>query len=263
MITILTPTYNRAYTLTRLYDSLISQTNQNFEWLIIDDGSSDDTLVMVKSFQAEKKINIHYFYQENKGKPQAINSGVQNSKGNYIFIVDSDDLITDDAIKTLNDAFLLHEDECIDFSGICFRKGNLDGSPIGDDFDGNFDHYSFCNATDLKNNFNNIDLAYCFKVEYIKKYSFPSFNGEKFIPELYIWNKITDLAGVYFYKNKVIYLCEYLPDGLTANFKDQLKKNPNGFAIYYKDQFLREKKMMNKVKMLIRILQCYLYKARN
>lgn len=260
MITILTPTYNRGYTLQRLFDSLIIQEDLSFEWLIIDDGSTDNTKGLVKSFDEKNLIKIRYFYQENMGKPSAINLGVENSSTDYIFIVDSDDLITSDCIKTLLIEIKKHSNSNNKFSGLCFRKGNLDGSVLGPRIvDVNLNSKLY-NSTSIQNLLK-VDMAYCFKKEYMQKNSFPRIDDEKFVPELYIWNKITDLDLVYTYMNKVIYLCEYMPDGLSANFKSQLKNNPKGFLLYYRDQFKREKIISNKAKMAVRLLQCHAYRV--
>lgn len=259
MITILTPTYNRAYTLTRLYNSLLVQNREKFEWVIVDDGSTDKTSELINSFISDQLINIKYFYQDNQGKPSAINFGVKNSSGSYVFIVDSDDMVTQDCIKILEEKIEFHEMNQDVFSGICFRKGNIDGTLLGRSIENLDANYMLYHSTDLKNDLN-VDLAYCFKKNLLLENPFPKIGKEKFVPELYIWNKITDMAKVYLYPNTIIYLVEYLPDGLTADFKKQLKKYPRGFLLYYKDQFLREKSLKNKIKMLIRVTQCNLYK---
>ena len=97
MITILTPSYNRAHTLTRLFESLIQQSNQNFEWLIVDDGSHDKTFDLVSDFIGKNKINIKYFFQENKG--------ITCKKYNLDLFIDDKERVLDDVkkagIKTL------------------------------------------------------------------------------------------------------------------------------------------------------------------
>lgn len=261
MITILTPTFNRAHTLQRLFDSLVIQNNANFEWVVIDDGSTDNTEKLIKTFVQERLIDIKYFYQENSGKPSAVNLGIEKCSSDYIFIVDSDDLITIDCINTLSIEIEKHSNRNDPFSGLCFRKGNLDGKALGKNIDKPNLESKLYHSTDLKNIFN-VDLAYCFKKSYFEKNIFPKFKNEKFVPELYIWNKITDLDLVYTYFNKVIYLCEYMPDGLSANFTNELKRNPNGFLLYYKDQFRREKDLITKAKMAARAAQCYFYRIR-
>ncbi|MBO5137511.1 MAG: glycosyltransferase family 2 protein [Spirochaetaceae bacterium] len=102
IVTIFTPTYNRAYSLSQLYKSLCSQTSSDFEWIIVDDCSSDNTKSLVREWIEEKKISITYFLQpQNGGKHRAINKGVELAKGELFFIVDSDDFLTDDAVESI------------------------------------------------------------------------------------------------------------------------------------------------------------------
>ena len=99
-VTVCTPTYNRAYILGDLYHSLQRQTCMDFEWLIVDDGSADDTKALVASWQGvENPLPIRYVYQENGGKCRAINRGLKEADGRLFFTVDSDDYLTDDAIE--------------------------------------------------------------------------------------------------------------------------------------------------------------------
>ena len=100
LITIFTSTYNRAYTLNRLYESLTSQTNQNFDWVIVDDGSTDDTEALIKSFIDEGIIKITYIKQKNQGKHIAINTGVALAKGDFFIVIDSDDYLLENCIET-------------------------------------------------------------------------------------------------------------------------------------------------------------------
>lgn len=122
MITIFTPTYNRAYILPELYKSLCRQTNKDFEWLVIDDGSTDNTNDLIQSWKADGRVRINYVKTENRGKSSAINTGVNKATGDIFFIVDSDDYLTDDAIDSVAVAFsgirnLKH------YCGICFQRG--------------------------------------------------------------------------------------------------------------------------------------------
>lgn len=257
MISVLTPTYNRYHTLQRLYDSLCSQDCMSFEWVIVDDGSSDDTRNIIDAFIAEEKIMIKYFYQENRGKPSAINAGVSLCHTDYIFIVDSDDALTKDAVSTLINAINEAVEARLPFSGVGFRKATFDGKIMGvaPDF---VKSTLYLNATEAAGVFK-ADLAYCFKKESLLRYPFPFYKNERFFPELYIWNKITDESKIMFNANRVIYIAEFLEDGLTKNFKKQLKKYPYSFRVYYADQFQREKSIIKKSKMLIRYFQCLLY----
>lgn len=258
MITIITPTYNRAYTLDRLYNSLVNQSQHDFEWVIIDDGSKDGTGEIVDAYIIENKIDIKYFYQTNMGKPSAINLGVEKSIGEFILIVDSDDALTLDALQVVEDTIAgLKKDNC-QFSGVGFRKGTLDGNLIGISERNYGKEFLMLNATECSDHFQG-DLAYCFKKSLHLSNPFPRFPNEKFVPELYIWNAMSDVSKIALNPNKIIYLCEYLEDGLSNNFKSQLKKNPKGFGLFYADQFRRDKKIKSKLKKAIRRLQCYIY----
>ncbi len=257
MISILTPTYNRYHTLQRLYDSLCAQDCMMFEWIIIDDGSTDNTKEIVHTFIKEEKVQIKYFYQNNRGKPGAINSGVSLCENDYIFIVDSDDALTQDAISALINGINEAQKEQKSFSGVGFRKATFDGPIFGVAADFKVP-VLYLNATEAASLFKG-DLAYCFKKESMLRHPFPLYKNERFFPELFIWNKITDEGKIRFYANKVIYIAEFLEDGLTKNFKKQLRKYPYSFKIYYADQRRREKNLLKKLKMLIRYFQCIFY----
>lgn len=259
-VSIVTPTYNRKHTLFRLYESIKNLEGvgrDDFEWLIIDDGSSDGTGLYVEQVFSDVFFNIKYYYQSNLGKPSAINNGVCKANGEYIFIVDSDDVITCDSIAAIIEADLsLNKIKDNDISGFCFRKGMLDGGILGSELDDNASF--FMGATDCGSLFE-ADLAYVFRKESMLKHPFPVFHGEKFVPELFIWNKITDENKVMVFPNRMIYLCEYLADGLSNNFNSQIKLNPKGFSVYYKDQIKRERSFYNKTKRVVRLFQCYMY----
>ncbi|MCR3695379.1 MULTISPECIES: glycosyltransferase family A protein [Citrobacter] len=257
MISIMTPTYNRQHTLKRLYDSLCSQDCLNFEWVIVDDGSVDESRILIDTFISENKIRINYLYQQNKGKPGAINTGLPLCQFDYIFIVDSDDALTNDAVSSLIAEIVEAEKTQISFSGVGFRRATFEGSIWG--VPPNFkEPIIYLSATEASGVFQ-ADLAYCFKKWSMLQHPFPFYKNERFIPELYIWNKITDEGKIRFNANKVIYLAEFLDDGLTKNFKKQLKKYPYSFRVFYADQFFRETKIIKKIKMMIRFFQCFIY----
>ena len=101
-ITVFTPTYNRAYIIEELYRSLQRQTYSNFEWVVVDDGSTDNTQSIFKQWEKENNVfPIRYVYQENGGKCRAINRGLQLAEGELFFTVDSDDYLTDDALEKI------------------------------------------------------------------------------------------------------------------------------------------------------------------
>ena len=254
MITIMTPTYNRAYVLPRLYDSLCQQTSRDFEWLLIDDGSTDGTAELIFDYRVKSDFSINYFYKENGGKHRAINEGVVHATGDWIIIVDSDDLLTGDAVAKLYDVMNHIGSE---FVGMCFRKATLSGHMIG--ISGTAWSKSMVMQPIMAGHVLKGDLAYVFRTNVMRECPFPEFPGEKFVPELYIWNKISDIGKIVFYVDQVIYLCEYLPDGYTSNFKKNLRSNPCGFGLFYRDQVIRDTRLFGKVKACVRSLQCILY----
>lgn len=259
MITILTPTYNRAYTLNRLYNSLCEQTNKRFSWLIIDDGSTDNTANLVEGMQRDHKLIIQYCYQPNSGKHVALNNGVKRSERDWIFIVDSDDALTIDAIEVvINSINNYYKPTLVGFG---FRKAYFKNSTIVGNTNLVEDEIKM-SPTQAANLLQG-DIAYIFKKEALLNNPFPIISGEKFIPELYIWNKIADQGEILFFLKKYIYYAEYLADGYTQNFKHNLQKNPQGFKLFYQDQLKREKGIKNKLKCLIRSWQCSRYIAKS
>ncbi|WP_234932545.1 glycosyltransferase family A protein [Aeromonas veronii] len=250
----MTPTYNRAYVLPRLYDSLCQQTRRDFEWLVIDDGSTDGTAELIFDYRVKSDFSINYFYKENGGKHRAINEGVVHATGEWIIIVDSDDLLTGDAVAKLYDVMNHIGSE---FVGMCFRRAKLSGHIIG--ISDTAWSKSMVMQPIMAGHILKGDLAYVFRTNVMRECPFPEFPGEKFVPELYIWNKIADIGKIVFYVDQVIYLCEYLPDGYTSNFKKNLRSNPCGFGLFYRDQVIRDTRLFGKVKACVRSLQCILY----
>ena len=252
MISILTPTYNRGYTLQRLYESLLSQSSKAFEWVVVDDGSTDGTEELVASWQEESPFPIVYISQPNRGKMQALNKGVPVTAYPYIFVVDSDDALTADAVETICNNMEQNRGEK---KGYIYRRAYFDGHIIGSMPEA---RVLILHPTEAARELHG-DLAYIFPRNAMIDHPFPEIEGEKFVPELYIWNMIGDKISFVCYTHKAIYLCEYLQDGYSKNFKQNFKTNPKGFLLFYKDQFFREKNILKRIKIAIRVVQGYLY----
>ena len=123
MITVFTPCYNRAYALQRLFESLQAQGSSDFEWLIVDDGSTDRTDELCRGFARDANFPVRYMRQENSGKHVAINRGAVEARGEWFFIVDSDDFLPPDSIET-NERYLAQIETDPGFagvSGVCAR----------------------------------------------------------------------------------------------------------------------------------------------
>ena len=232
MLTIFTPTYNRGYIIERLYNSLLHQTNYNFEWLIVDDGSTDDTKSLIEQWINEKKINIRYYYQENQGKPIAHNLGVENAKGDIFVCVDSDDYLTEDAVDIIITEYekIKNLQQCTGIVGVCVTK---EGKPVGNNMP---TIIQYSTLYDLYNKYKyKGDTILVYKLQIIRKYRFPKINGEKFIPETYLYDKI-DSDGKLKIINDGIYVCEYLEDGYTNNSAKLIKNNPKGYIMCAKQR---------------------------
>ena len=260
LITVFTPTYNRKNMLSKLYDSLKKQTDKDFEWFIVDDGSKDGTEKLIQEYKKENRINIRYFYQENGGKQRAVNRGVKEAEGEYFFIVDSDDYLSEDAVEMIKKygASLPK-----DFGGMVFKKINLK-----DENYKSIENYKNIKFSQEILDTNPIDIIYkyhqygdkgeIFKTEILKKYPFPEIEGEKFVPEGYIWNRIGKSYNLR-YIDYGIYFFEYLEDGYTKNFKRDLKKNPKGFGLYYRDMLSYNIPFSAKIKFFLRYIQTKIY----
>lgn len=226
-VTVFTPTYNRGYIIHNLYNSLRAQTNKNFEWIVIDDGSVDHTELLFKKWIAEENgFEIKYRKVENGGKHRAINKAVDMASAGAFFIVDSDDYLVGTAIDRIVEWFNTVKHDST-FAGISGLKGKTAEQPYGGW--GNFDTY-FVDATNLERKRYGLlkDKAEVYKTSILKKYHFPEFEGENFITEGVVWGAIArDGYKLRWYK-EVIYICSYLEDGLTRSGYAKYIDNPDG-----------------------------------
>jgi glycosyltransferase involved in cell wall biosynthesis len=214
----------------------------------------DSTESLIDGFHRAGEIEIRYHRQNNAGKHAALNTGACLSRGEWIYIVDSDDALTSDALEVIYERLsTLDQSSTV---GVCFRKSYFNGTIIGKSFPGG---QTLVMSPTQAGNVLKGDLAYVFKSDIFRSVPFPVVPGEKFVPELYIWNKISDFGEMIFFTDKVTYLCDYLEDGYTHNFKKNLKENPLGFLIFYSSQISREKSFFRKLKCVIRSLQCMFY----
>lgn len=213
LLTVFTPAYNRAYVLPQLYKSLCRQTCRDFEWLVVDDGSTDGTADLVRGYIAEGRVDIRLIVQPNGGKHRAINRGVAEARGELFFIVDSDDFLLPNAV----DWIIRKSNEIIDvksFAGISGLRVDPDGHKIGGD--SNF-HEIDSDAISIRTVHHvNGDLAEIYKTEILRRFPFPDIDGEKFCSEGLIWNRIAMNGFKLRYCYEPLYVCEYLDDGLTA-----------------------------------------------
>jgi glycosyltransferase involved in cell wall biosynthesis len=235
-ISILTPTFNRAKLLDKLYTSiLINSNNSNcdVEWLIMDDGSTDNTRIIVDTYIKENIINVQYFYQENSGKMSAINELVKRCTGDLILECDSDDYLVPETFKIIEDALV----QCKDMANIyamAFLKYDQNGNNMGNNFPEDnyessmFDLYFKEGITGEK--------ALVFNSSIRKKFKYRLENGEKFVTEARLHHEM-DLHYNIKCFNKKIMICEYKDDGYSKNIDKLFLQNPKGYYEYFKEIF--------------------------
>ena len=231
-ITVFTPTYNRAYIIETLYRSLQRQSFTDFEWLVVDAGSSDETESLFTGWmQEDNPFPIRYYRQENGGKCRAINTGLGLAKGELFFNVDSDDYLTDNALEKI----VRWEAELTKDQSYCAVAGNLGTAPDeppnnsfdGGYFDGNaFDRYGAVEG----------ERAFAFYTDIHRQYLYPDCPGEKFMTEAVTWNRMAhDGYKIRFY-NDIIWIYEYKPDGLTRAGYRLFLENPQGAGIFFREK---------------------------
>lgn len=226
-LTIITPTYNRADFLPKLYESLLRQTNPDFDWMIVDDGSSDGTSGLIDSYRQEKKIRISYERQSNAGKHTALNRGIAKIGSELTFIVDSDDYLPENAVETI---LFYHEKyrHTPNLCGYSFLRCHGDGRVNTAYFpeDEKIDTYLHVR---INGNIGG-DKAEVFFTDILKKYPFPVFEGEKYMPEDVVWMR---MSGPYqmVHINQNVYICDYLEGGLTNTGRRMKIRSPKGMTL--------------------------------
>lgn len=236
-LTIFTPTYNRGYILSSLYKSLCQQSDNDFLWLIVDDGSQDDTRSIVENWQKENKIKIKYIYQQNAGKHVAHNHGVEVCNTDLFFCVDSDDTLTSNAVETIKrywEEFLSsRKTSCI--MGFCTRKHNLvkklDYKCLNNWPKDNTLIYPW----ELTQKFHyKGETALVWITKELKKYSFPVVRKERFVTEIVLYNQFKKPMLL---KSERFYEFSYQPDGYTIQGIKLMVNNPIGTALMHKSQY--------------------------
>ena len=241
-LTIFTPTYNRASTLDRLYKSLIKIKKIDFVWLIVDDGSTDNTKELIDKFKTENKININYVYQENGGKMKAFNKAIDICNSNYFMTIDSDDMIYD----KFTDNFFADTSKIKDIenvAGIVYLtidmngENKIIGSKMPDD--------TICKFYDIYNKYGVTgDKCIVWKANILKQYHYPIIEGEKFIPDAYLMNDVSNKYN-FMTINHIGTMVEYQTDGYSANYFQLVKRNPKGNRLYFKQLYQIKKSWYN------------------
>lgn len=226
-ITIITPTYNRANLLPRLYESLLRQKCSDFEWLVVDDGSTDHTEKLIAQYCASGIIKIRYEKQKNAGKHTALNRGIAMIQSELTFIVDSDDYLTDDSVETI----LAYHEKYKGMEGLCgysFLRCHEDGR-VNTAYFPKDEQISTYLETRINGNIGG-DKAEIFYTDLLRQYPFPVFEGEKYMPEDVVWMQ---MSGPYkmVHINKNVYICDYLEGGLTRTGRKMKIHSPKGMVL--------------------------------
>ncbi len=222
-LTIITPTYNRKDYIVRLFESLKRQSIQDFQWLIVDDGSTDNTESIVNAF-SDYRFRLDYKKKGNGGKHTALNYSHPFILGELVCIVDSDDWLLPSAIETIIDAQnrYLHNDNV---KMLTFLKGKDSTNPVNNSFP---ETPVISNHIDFRvNSDRNGDCCEVIAADVFIEFPFPEHPGERFLGEGYLWNN----SGFRYdtvYIPKIIYICEYLEGGLTKSGRRMRLSSPLG-----------------------------------
>lgn len=235
-LTVFTPTYNRKELLKRLYDSLLDQTDFRFEWVVVDDGSSDGTDQWVREVLPTSPFEIKYKMNEHGGKHRAINKGVQMADAKFVFFVDSDDWLPNHAIETIL-TWIPDIERREDLAGMSGLRTAPSGDVIGEA--PRTPQGSFIECSNLERYRKHLlgDKAEIYKTDILRKYPFPEYEGEFFVTERLVWDRIAaDGYKIRWYREP-IYICEYQENGLSQSGSNQLKghlENYQGYLAFVK-----------------------------
>ena len=245
-LTVFTPAYNRAHTLERTYKSLCRQSCQDFVWLVVDDGSTDDTRAVVSSWIQENVIDIKYVYQENQGMHGAHNAAYRNISTELNTCIDSDDWMPDDAVAKIIDFWQKNGSK--EYAGLVGLDMTEDGQIIGTAFS-----EPKVNMTEYYDKGGRGDKKLVYRTEVIKKYpEYPLFAGEKYVSlasKYFMIDQDYDLLTL----NEPLVIVEYQEDGSSLNMWKQYWRNPKGFM------YDRKLVLSSKPKLLKRFKYCIHY----
>lgn len=255
-LTVFTPTYNRGYCIYQLYESLLRQTSKGFIWLVIDDGSSDNTKELIQSWIDENKIEIQYIYQENQGMHGAHNTAYANIETELNVCIDSDDYMTDDAVEIiLNHWNNMHDKENI--AGLVGLDIDLKGHVIGSKFPDDLKEstlYDIYHVYKVKG-----DKKLVLRTEIVNQYPpYPIFEDERFVP-LHTLYLMIDQDYVLVCLNHAMCVVEYMEDGSSLNIFKQYKRHPKGFRYSRSIEMLYYKGIKNKVKTVLHYISSTMY----
>ena len=259
-LTIHTATYNRGYILGKAYESLKKQTNKEFEWIITDDGSVDNTEELVMSWMKEKNdFEIYYNKLSHVGIPRALNSGIEKAHTEWFMMLDSDDYLLPETVEKVL-PWINEIENKSNYCGIgfarCFPNGNYmkNQTPIIDPDIG------FVDASHIERKKYHLDMDMCEvqRVSLYKRFPFQYWESEMYAPEQLCFYEMALAGYTVRWRADKLYICEYLPDGQT-NDDRLVKRNPMGFAMMYNQNILLSKSFKEKCINTIRMTALSIY----
>lgn len=243
-ITVFTTTYNRAYTLHKVYESLKRQTSKDFCWLIIDDGSKDNTKELVSDWGRENAIPIKYVYQENKGMLGGHNTAYDHIDTELNVCIDSDDYMPDNAIERILKLWDQNKEESV--AGLVGLDAYESGEIIGEKLPLNVNKAYYHELFDKYNMKG--DKKYVYRTDVINefpRYPVEKFPTEKFPAQGYLYRLIGEKYPLILI-NEVFCIVEYLEDGNSNNKLSSYRRNPNSFGFYRQEMMRLSKKIKDR-----------------
>lgn len=232
--TIFIPTYNRAKLLPRAFKSVEQQSFRDFEVVIVDDGSSDNSREIIEAWQTKVDFPVTYHYQKNQGKPAAHNAGIERAQGFFIVNLDSDDLLASNALELLDQHWQNIPDtdkpQFAGVEGLCAMLS--DHSIAGDRFPQDIFDSDYLELR-LKLHISG-DKKNAIRTDVLREFPFPLFKGEKDIRESIIWNRMAKKYK-FRYINEIIEIIEYQPDGLSAGAFWRRLRSPQSYQLTYQE----------------------------
>lgn len=255
--TVFTPTYNRVGLIHRVYNSLMKQSFRDFEWIIIDDGSEDNTSELINSYKDEAYFPIKYLYQENKGKVSAINTALEMADGFFFLVFDSDDWCVDNALERIYSEWLSISDvHKPNYAAVSCLKVYKDGSVVGEDYTrlprmG----YSY---VDRFNQRIKGDKWECIVTNIHKKYKYELAQNEMYMAPEYSWLGIGSKYKTLFI-NEPLSIIEYQNDGISRNNIKHRVKNSKSTIKFYERAYSVSRGFINKGKIMINLGRFFLH----
>lgn len=238
-ISIVTPVYNRADRIVKLYNSLLNQTNKNFEWIVIDDGSTDNIEQVIDTFN--DNLEIRYIKKKNGGKCSALNVAIDNCNNDWFFVVDSDDYLMADAVNKVYETIDKIEGK-LEIVGIVAYRVYNNNKISGRKFP---DKKQIIGYNELNYHYNQDgETALIYRTEILKCHKHKAIVEENFLSEEIQYNELDEEGDLWILSEPLIVM-EYLEDGLTYNYFDNWLNNSQGTKLLLESKYKAVKKLSN------------------